>query len=191
MKKVILLSGPYGVGKTTLANNLVNALDNTVMFDGEWAWFQGNNWNFSQENKAMALKNICYVLNSFLNNSQFDSIVFSWVMHKQEDHDFIINSLNNSGIMFELFDISLIADEKTIEQRLKKRISSKATEFNAFYDSDAIDKAVAGSLNKLNQIIKLDTIKVNVSNKDQEQVLNEVLELVELNKRNGKIYIKH
>ncbi len=43
MKKVILLSGPYGVGKTTLANNLVNALDNTVMFDRKWAWFQGNN----------------------------------------------------------------------------------------------------------------------------------------------------
>lgn len=191
MKKVILLSGPYGVGKTTLANNLANCLDKTMIFDGEWAWFQGNNWNFCEENKKMALDNICYVLNNFLKNSQIDNIVFSWVMHKQQIHDYIISSLNSSGVEFELYDISLIADEFTLKERLQKRISSKATEFNAFYDEKSIEKALNGSLNKLNQIIELDTIKVDVSNKNQEQVLTEVLQIIKMQKKTNKIYILH
>lgn len=191
MKKVILLSGPYGVGKTTLANNLVNCLNNAIMFDGEWAWFQGNNWNFSKENKCMALDNICYILSNFLKNDGFDVIVFSWVLHKQEDHDLIIESLKKTKIEFELFDISLIADSSTLESRLENRISNKATEFNASYGKEQIQRALQGSLNKQQQIIKLENIKLNVSDMNKEEVLEQILELVGLKKKKEKIYIKH
>lgn len=191
MKKVILLSGPYGVGKTTLANNLVNSLDNTVMFDGEWAWFQGNNWNFSKENKKMALDNICYILSNFLKNDGFDVIIFSWVLHKQEDHHLIIEALKKTGIDFELFDVSLIADSSTLKKRLEDRISTKATEFNASYGKEQIQKALQGSLNKLQQIIELDNIKLDVSSMDKEEVLEEILKLIGLRKKEEKIYIKH
>lgn len=191
MKKVILLSGPYGVGKTTLANNLVNSLNNTVMFDGEWAWFQGNNWNFTKENKNMALENICFVLSNFLKNDGFEVIVFSWVLHRQEDHNLIIDALKKTEIEFELFDISIIADVSTLQSRLEERISTKATEFNASYGKEQIEKALKGSLNKLQQIMKLDNIKLNVSNMNKEKVLDEVLKLTGLEKKKEKIYIKH
>lgn len=191
MKKVILLSGPYGVGKTTLANNLVNHLDKTVMFDGEWAWFQGNNWNFTKENKKMALDNICYVLSNFLKNDGFDVIIFSWVLHKKEDHSLIIESMKKTEIEFELYDISLIADSTTLQKRLEDRISTKATEFNASYGKEQIKKALQGSLNKLQQIIELDNIKLNVSKMNKQEVLEEILKLVGLEKNKEKIYIKH
>lgn len=191
MKKVILLSGPYGVGKTTLANYLVNYLNKTVMFDGEWAWFQGNNWNFTEKNKQMALDNICYVLSNFLKNDDFDIIVFSWVLHKKEDHDLIIDSLKQNEIDFELFDISLIADSNTLQKRLRNRISNKATEFNAMYGNEQIKKALQGSLNKLHKIMELDNIKLNVSNMNKEEVLEETLKLIRIKKQEDKIYIKH
>ncbi len=191
MKKVILLSGPYGVGKTTLANNLVNSLNNSVMFDGEWAWFQGNNWNFTKENKKMALDNICYVLNNFLKNPDFNIIIFSWVLHRYEDHNFIINSLEQTGILFDLFDISLIADEDTLKKRLENRIASKANEFNASYGEEQIRNALRGSLNKLHQILELKNVKLDVSKMNEEEVLNEILELTKLEKNHEKIYIKH
>ena len=139
----------------------------------------------------MAIDNICYVLNNFLNNNNFDYIIFSWVLHKQEDHDIIISSLRNQNMNFELYDISLIANEDTLKERLKERMFSKAMDFNVVFDEENLLKTLKGSLNKMNQIINLNTIKLDVSNKNKQQVLESVLAIVGIDYSKKNIYIKH
>lgn len=191
MKKILLLGGPYGVGKTTLANNIVNNVEGSIMFDGEWAWYQGNDWNFSSENKKMALDNICHTLLNFLKNPNFDVIVFSWVLHKIEDHNLIIETLRKSNIEFELYDLSLICSETLLLNRLQNRIQSKATEFDAYYDNISIHHAYDGSVRKLKQIMSLPTRKINVDNMSKDEVLNTVLNIAGIPKKEEKLIIKH
>lgn len=191
MKKVILIGGPYGAGKTTVANLLTNSFQNTVMLDGEWCWYQGNNWIFNNSTKDMAIDNICYVLSNFLKNDNFENIIFTWVLHKAKDHKTIINALRETGIEFELYDISLICSEFTLLSRLKNRIQSKATEFDAYYNSKDIFNTLEGSLKKLNQINQLDTYKIDVSDLTKNQVKEKIIEYVGLGSKQEKIFIKH
>ncbi|MDR2645018.1 MAG: AAA family ATPase [Endomicrobium sp.] len=81
MKKLIFIGGAPGVGKTTVAKMLIDKLEKSVMLDGDWCWYQGKHWNFSQENKDMVVDNIVYTLNNFLKNDSFDHVVFSWVLY--------------------------------------------------------------------------------------------------------------
>lgn len=191
MKKVILLGGPYGVGKTTLANNIVNNVKRSIMLDGEWAWYQGNHWNFSPENKKMALDNICHTLRNFLENPNFDTIIFSWVMHKFEDHETIVNSLRETNVEFELYDLSLICSEETLLNHLKERIIGKATEFDAYYSDDLISSAHEGSVKKLEKILTLPTQKINIDGMTKDEVLENVLSMIGLKKEEQKLIIRH
>ena len=191
MKKVIFIGGPYGVGKTTVSHFLVNSCDKTVMLDGEWCWYQGNDWNFEPNIKEMAIDNICYVLCNFLKNPYFDNIVFSWVLHKPSDHQTIIDALNRTNVDYELYDISLVCSEEVLLKRLENRMLEKANEFDAYYKKEDLLVTFNGSVKKLRQIEKLKTYKIDVSNLSKEQVQEKVAEYVGLNLKKDKIYIKH
>lgn len=77
-------------------------------------------------------------------------------------------------------------DTFILQNRLEDRISTKATEFNVSYGKEQIQKALQGSLNKLQQIIELDNIKLNVSSMNKEEVLEEILKLTGLEKKKEK-----
>ncbi len=80
MKKLIIINGTMGVGKSTVSKEVSHRLHNSVWLDGDWCWMM-NPWNFNDENKNMVLDNICYMLTNFLKNSSFDYVIFSWVLH--------------------------------------------------------------------------------------------------------------
>ena len=81
---ILAIAGAMGTGKSTVAGALMARLERTVWLDGDWCWQQGRDWHFDQETKTMALDNICYLLRSFVKNSNFDRVVFSWVLHLPE-----------------------------------------------------------------------------------------------------------
>ncbi|MDR3256301.1 MAG: AAA family ATPase [Endomicrobium sp.] len=168
MKKLIFISGAMSIGKTTIAKMLVNRLEKSVMLDGDWCWEQGDNWNYCQENKDMAVDNICYLLNSFLKNNNFNNVIFSWVLHLQETRDFILEKLRNKE--FRFYDISLIANEQTIRDRQKVR--------NPNIGVNELEQAVTNSMDKMKYYHRLKTIKIDVSNLNKNEVLSAVLEII-------------
>lgn len=113
------------------------------------------------------------------------------MLHKQEDHDIIINSLRNKNTNFELYDISLIANENVLKERLKKRMISKAIELSAGFDEENLLKTLKGSLNKMGQIINLNNIKLDVSDKNKQQVLESILAIIGIDYSKKNIYVKH
>ncbi len=119
MKRLIFLGGPMGVGKTTAARLLMDCLDRAVWLDGDWCWQQGRHWNFSEENRAMVLDNICHLLGSYLRGDSFDTILFTWVLHTRSIRDEILGRLPAGG--FQLFDLSLTCSGEALRQRLASR----------------------------------------------------------------------
>jgi deoxyadenosine/deoxycytidine kinase len=117
MKRLAVISGTMGVGKTALCERLYKKLENSVWLDGDWCWMM-NPWSFNERNKIMAIENISFLLRNFLLNSSFENVVFNWVLHNDEIWQKIYYNLNN--ISFKLTKISLVCSPEGLAQRMRK-----------------------------------------------------------------------
>jgi len=112
--KLIMLAGPPGVGKSTVAKELSNALQKSVWLDGDEVW-RINPFSNTPEMKEMALQNVIHLLRSF-EQAGFDYIILSWVLHQ----DTIISDIRAALAEFDLeVDIwALVCDEDELERRI-------------------------------------------------------------------------
>lgn len=164
MKKLYLIGGTMGVGKTTICQHLKMDLDKSVFLDGDWCW-DANPFQATDETKAMVVQNICYLLNNFIHCSAYENIIFCWVMHKQSIVDGIINKLDTENC--DIKKISLIVDEKNLQSRLKSDVAK------GIRSDDVIDRSVA----KIPMYQTLDTIKIDTNNKTVLEIVNEITAL--------------
>lgn len=164
MKKLYLIGGTMGVGKSAVCEILNEELPNSVYLDGDWCW-SANPFVVNEETKAMVHDNIAHILNNFINCPVYENIVFCWVMHEQFIIDKILKSLCTDGC--QVVNISLICDEGSLIRRLEKDIKSgKRT-------ADIIARSVA----RIPLYEKLDTIKIDTSGKTAEALANEIISL--------------
>ena len=82
MKKLYLIGGTMGVGKTTVCMELKHRLERAVFLDGDWCW-DADPFQVTDETKNMVLQNITFLLNQFLRCSAYENAIFCWVMHEQ------------------------------------------------------------------------------------------------------------
>ncbi|MGF7146342.1 shikimate kinase [Anaerotaenia torta] len=73
MKKVVIINGPIGVGKTTVGKLLCNRLDKSAFIDGDWC-FDLHPFIANKETKDMAIDNIVHMINNYLNCSHCDYV---------------------------------------------------------------------------------------------------------------------
>lgn len=152
-KKLILIGGTMGVGKTTLGQYLVEQrLDHAVFLDGDWCWYM-HPWVFNDENKAMVLRNIQFLLNSFIANSTLENIVFVWVMHQQAIIDDLLSGLSGD---FDVYSFSLIASESELTKRFRQDIDAGIRD----------QAALQGAVDRLAMYHTVDSIKIDVTGKN-------------------------
>ena len=70
MKKLYLIGGTMGIGKTTVCQWLKLKLNNSVFLDGDWCW-DANPFRVTEETKQMVMQNICFLLNQFIHCSVY------------------------------------------------------------------------------------------------------------------------
>ncbi len=75
-KKLIIVNGAMGVGKTTTCKELNKSLQNSVLLDGDWCWMM-NPFVVNEENKKMVIDNITYLLRGFIRNSTIEYVIFT------------------------------------------------------------------------------------------------------------------
>lgn len=164
MKKLYLIGGTMGVGKTTTCQVLKHKLNQSVFLDGDWCW-DSHPFQVTNETKKIVMDNICYMLNNFIHCSCYDHIIFCWVMHQQEIINEILSKLDIDDV--KVINISLVCNEQALVKRLSldvekgirnKEVIAKSVERVAIYD-------------------QLDTIKIDVSDKDIETVADEIIKL--------------
>ncbi|WP_265457482.1 AAA family ATPase [Enterococcus sp. HY326] len=154
MKKLILIGGPMGIGKSTVTAALNEELENSVMLDGDWCW-QMHPWQFTEENKQMVLKNIQFLLQSFIDNSSFDFIIFCWVMDHQEIINDVLAGLTLTNT--EVTSVSLVASPQKLAENIQIDIAKGLRDF------DSITTAIARLENYRGvESIKIDTTALDV-----------------------------
>jgi len=158
------VGGTMGVGKTTVCQKLKEMLPNSVFLDGDWCW-DASPFVVTLETKEMVMDNICHILGNFLRSSQYQNIVFCWVMHQQSIIDEILHNLDTEEC--RVICISLTAEEKTLRQRLAADIEKEIRR------ADIIER----SLERMPLYSELSTIKIATDRKTPYMIAEEIMKL--------------
>ena len=164
MKRLYLIGGTMGVGKTAVCQGLKLKLDNSVFLDGDWCW-DANPFQVTEETKTMVMENICFLLNQFIHCSAYHNIIFCWVMHEQSIITKILDSLDKSNC--EITTISLLCDEQELRERLNQDIAA------GIRQPDVKDRSVA----RIPLYHKLSTIKIDTTGKTVSEIAEEIARL--------------
>jgi broad-specificity NMP kinase len=174
VKKLIIINGAMGVGKSTVCSILLDTLNSSVYLDGDWCWNM-NPFIVSEENKKMVINNITHLLKSYLDNSGYEYIIFCWVIHQEYIFTQILEPLKNCD--FELYKISLVCSETALKSRLETDVQ------NGIRKADIIDRSVQ----RLELYNNMDTVKIDVSDISPKQTAIEIVKLIEKGERNERI----
>ena len=168
MKRIFLIGGTMGVGKTTTCQILKNHMDRSVFLDGDWCW-DAHPFVVTEETKAMVMDNICYLLNNFIKCTAYENIIFCWVMHEQKIIDELCARLDTSHC--QVFSLSLVCHKKALKDRLQRDIQ------NGTRQEDIIERSTA----RIPLYNDLRTIKIDVSDIMPEEAAVLITNLI----RNG------
>ncbi|HHW72176.1 MAG TPA: AAA family ATPase [Firmicutes bacterium] len=161
MKRLYLIGGTMGVGKTAVCKELKARLNRSVFLDGDWCW-DANPFQVTEETKAMVMANICFLLDQFIHCSAYDHIIFCWVMHEQSIIDGIVSRLDTANC--EVKAVSLMCSEKELRERLEKDIAAGRR------TRDIMGRSLA----RLPLYHQLDTVKINTDGKTVREVAEEI-----------------
>jgi adenylate kinase family enzyme len=150
MKNLIIIGGTAGVGKTTTCRELQKVLPRNVFLDGDWCWDM-QPFVVTEETKTMVEGNITHLLNSFLACSEFDNVIFCWVLHEQKILDNLIAKLNLDGCT--VYNFSLVSSKEALSERLSRDIAAGKRK----------DGSIERSVPRLPLYDALDSIKIDVS----------------------------
>ena len=164
MKKVYMIGGTMGVGKTTICQEMKKVLSNSVFLDGDWCW-DSHPFQVHEETKDMVLHNICFLLNQFIHCSVYENVVFCWVMHEQSIIDTILAGIDKANC--EVKVISLICNPDTLRKQLEKDVKK------GIRSSDIIERSIA----RIPLYDKLNTQIITTDGKRIERIVEEIISL--------------
>jgi cytidylate kinase len=118
MNKLYIITGPAGVGKSTISNEIAKNLKKSVLIEGDtiYNFFVAGRIKPWLENAPLDLfwNNCIYLINSYLTNGY--DIVFNYIINPN-----YFNSLKNIFKDYEIIFKVLMTDEQTIIKRDKER----------------------------------------------------------------------
>jgi broad-specificity NMP kinase len=165
-KKLIIINGTMGVGKSAACRELYKSLENSVWLDGDWCWMM-NPFIVNDENKNMVINNITYLLRSFLNNSSLQYIIFNWVIHMEDIFDGILEPLKD--LNFEIIKITLTCSEEALKKRILKDVKLNLRE----------ESSINRSVERLEIYKNMSTVKIDTSNLSISETVNKMVNVIE------------
>ena len=164
-KKLVILNGAMGVGKTTVSEELAGILKPCVFLDGDWCWMSKPFIN-NEQTQAMVLDNVLHLLRNFLSCPQYEYVIFCWVLHRAETLDYLLAQLSDLRFRADVF--TLTAPPEVIRTRLEKDIHAHLRE----------PDVIARSLDKLPLYDRMKTIKIDTASLTPRQVADRIAETV-------------
>ena len=161
MKTLLMVNGPPGVGKTSVCQELNKKLQQSVWLDGDWCWMI-NPFVVTEENKDMVEDNITHLLRNFLNNSSCQSLIFSWVIPREEIFAILLNRLED--LEFRVVKVTLVCSEDVLKQRMA----------DGGRPQDQVDNSVAG----MAKFRAMNTVMVDTTEIDPSQAAVSIIELL-------------
>lgn len=154
MKRLIFVNGTMGVGKTSTCRELLNLLQPGVFLDGDWCWYM-NPFQVTDETKQMVQKNICFLLNNFLACTEYENVIFSWVMQQESIMDHLLGRLNLTDV--KVYKFTLAISREALATRLSQAINS----------GERTPDVLQRSMDRLPLYPAMNTVHIDVSNISQ------------------------
>ncbi len=133
LKRLILINGTMGAGKTAVCRELERELAPCAFLDGDWCW-EMHPFQVTDETKRMVLENISFVLGQFLRCSAYETVLFCWVMQQDSIAEEILHRLDLRNVQVERF--TLMVSERALRQRLERDVTA------GLRQADVIDQSV-------------------------------------------------
>ena len=165
MKNLIFISGPMGVGKTTISRALQKIMPNNVFLDGDWCWDM-KPFVVSEERKKMVIENITFLLQNFINRGDYENIIFCWVMQEDEISRDILSQLDKNEV--NVFEFALICSPEALKKRICRDIE------NGVREEDVLERA----LTYLGKYEKANRVKLDVSDISPENAAKKIAEYI-------------
>ena len=165
MKKLIVIVGPNGVGKTTTAMRMKEQYSKTAFVDSDWCR-SINPFTLTDITKKTVIANLYCLLRNYLLCEEINTVIFtySWHGERKEIYDNLIKHLLNDGIEFQEIIIILKCSESEnrrralFDNRDLERIERGMKNTFSFYDKfqyPCIDTTHMTVLQVVEQIWKL------------------------------------
>lgn len=108
MKKMIVILGPNGVGKSTTARAFLEKNTRCALVDADWCRTM-NPFLFTPATRKTVTENIYCLFKNYLLCEDIDKVVFPYAFHgeRKEIFDAVICRLREDGIDFQVFAIVL------------------------------------------------------------------------------------
>lgn len=156
MKKLILVTGAPGVGKSTLCKELFCSINGCAWLDSDWCWMI-NPWiPKTSEEKIFVEGSFSRILRGYLENNDIHTVLFSWVMSSTSMFDLITKPLSNMSL--DIRKIALICDKDQYIERMKSD-GRRDDQINFPYPIDNFYK-LGASIIDTSTLSKLETVKI-------------------------------
>lgn len=162
VKRLYLIGGTMGVGKTTVCRLLKERLDASVFLDADNLWDM-HPFVVNAETKAVVMDNIHFVLNRFLDCSLYQNLIFCWVMHEPSILNAVVQGLDLNDCT--LIPVFLVCTPQALAERLQGDIEA------GIRQPDVLPR----SLERLALYNALPGWRLDVSCKTPEEVCAEII----------------
>lgn len=164
MKKLIIINGVMGVGKTAVSKELYKRVDKAIWLDGDWCWMM-DPFVVNEDTKGMVLDNITHQLQNFINCKDFKHIIFNWVIDEEKIYQDILKSLTGE---FTVYKITLMCSAKVLCQRIECDVSA------GLRDEGNYERSLA----KLEKYQLLSSIKVDTDNRSIDEIVEDIINIL-------------
>ncbi len=168
MKRLILINGTMGVGKTAVCRVLEKELAPCAFLDGDWCW-EMHPFQVTEETKRMVMENISFLLGQFLRCSAYETVLFCWVMQEESIAEDLLHRLDLRDIWVERF--TLMASEQVLRQRLERDVAAGLRQRDV----------IARSVQRLPMYRAMKTVKIDTSDLCVQQAAQQILWMLEKN----------
>lgn len=143
MKKVILIIGSNGVGKSTTSKILLSLLPNSAYIDSDCCRAI-NPFRLTEETKIAVTQNIYCMFHNYLLCNDINTIIFPYGFHgeRKEIWEQVVYKLKADNIMFDIYIILLKCSweenirRAKLDNRDSERIERGMKNTFSFYDTD-------------------------------------------------------
>ncbi len=165
MKNLIFINGTMGSGKTAVSQKLKILLNKSIFLDGDWCWDM-DPFIVNAETKEMVLENITFLLNNFFKCSEYENVIFCWVMHEESIIKDILKRLELNN--YKLYKFSLICSKEELKKRVMKDVE------NGIRDESVLERSYI----KMDAYKVMDTIKINTDKISTEEIAAQIEKLM-------------
>lgn len=115
-KKLVMIAGPAGVGKTAVCKELFGRISGSAWLDADWCWMVNPYPGKTDEQKLYAEKAFGYILDGYFADVNTHTVLFSWLMHADSMFGRVTTQISHSD--YQLIKVALVCDDDEYRRRM-------------------------------------------------------------------------